>query len=86
MLLDHPHAIVGEVARRQRICLKREACAIAIFRYWSSEGVPVSVNTLAELTGLPRRTSRRLVGRLVQRGVIARAGAGYLLLQREVAA
>lgn len=84
MLIEHPHAIVGRVARQQRLQAKREARAIGVIRYWTECGVSVSTPKLAQVMALPDRTVRRMVARLRDRGVIERVEDGYRI-KREAA-
>jgi len=81
MLIEHPHAVVGQALRDMRLARRREARAIAVFRYWSAAGVSVSTRKLSEVMVLPERSARRIVSRLVARNVIERAGAGYLIVR-----
>ncbi len=85
MLVEHQHIVVGECARRARLAAKRDERALGIFRYWSAGGVSVSTKTLSDLMGLPERSARNIISRLIACGAIEKNGSGYRLVKREAA-
>lgn len=78
MLIDHPHAVVGQALRDMRLRERREARAVS---YIKSRKGGVSSHELARVLGVSLRTSRRILATLCSRGTIAPADDGYRIAQ-----